>query len=264
MRKLSINQMCNARRSFEEDVELIARAGIPGIGVYRGKLEAVGLERGLKLVRDAGLEVACYGAAGWFLNPGGREQAIDQTKRAIETAARLQAGCLVIVSGPRGDLEWSEANRRFVDALAEVLPEARQHGVPLAYEALSPMRVEVSYLHLMSDTLEVVEEVDSPFFGVALDIWYHWWQRDFAEQVRRGAEKTFLVQISDHYADTYSMWERAPLGQGILPLKKVLREIDAAGYAGWYDVEVFPDRLSETEQVALAADSKAAFAQLWD
>ncbi len=264
MRKLSVNQNCNRDRGFEEDVELTARAGISAMGVHRAKLESIGVDRGARLLRDAGLEVTSYTAAGHFLAEGQRRQAIDDTRRCIETAARLQAGCLTVLSGPRGHLDWEEANRRFQDALAEVLPEAAERGVRLAYEPISPLRLEISYLHLLGETLDVVEQVDSPHFGLLLDIWYHWWQRDFDENVRRGIDKTFLVHVSDHYGDTHSMRDRAPLGEGVMPLKKLLGAIDQAGYDGFYEIEVFSPRFTEEDHATLITRCKAAFERLWE
>jgi len=188
---------------------------------------------------------------------------VEETKRCIETAARLHASCLVIVTGPRHGLEWEEANRRFQDGLTRVLPEAERHGVRVAVEALPPFRTNMSYLHNLRDVLDVVEEIDSPHFGVLLDIWYHWAERDFFESVRRGVDTFFLVQISDHYPESYNMMHRAPLGQGVLPVKRVLHAIHDAGYASWYEVEVFGDSLTEEQRSTLLPDSKAAFEGVW-
>jgi sugar phosphate isomerase/epimerase len=181
----------------------------------------------------------------------------------IDSAARLDAGCLVIVTGPRGQGSWEDASRRFVEGLHQVLTEAAAARVRLAVEPLTHVRPTISYLHLLSDALEVVEQVNSPWFGVALDIWYHWWHRDYAAQVRRGAGKTFLVQMSDHYAEADSMLDRAPLGEGVLPLRAALWPIAEAGYGGWWDIEVFSPRFTEADQATLLERCKAAFERVW-
>ena len=167
--KLSFNQFNDRQRGFKEDIELVARAGYEGIGISKIKLEPYGIQAGLQLIKDSGLAVACYSATGRFLIPGELDRQVEETKRCIETAARLHASCLVIVTGPRHGLEWEEANRRFQDGLTRVLPEAERHGVRVAVEALPPFRTNMSYLHNLRDVLDVVEEIDSPHFGVLLD-----------------------------------------------------------------------------------------------
>ncbi len=261
MRKLSLNQFSHPARPFQEDVELAARAGYQGVGLHRSKLEAFGVERARRLLRDAGLEAACLGAAGRLLPP--ERQGIEDTRRAIELAAQMGAGSLVIVTGPRGGLSYEEAAARFTSAVAELLPFAQSHGVRLALEPIAPVRAEVNFVHLLGDALDLVERARSPWLGVCLDIWYVWWERDYAQNVRRGARSIALVQISDQWADAHSMRDRAPLGRGIIPLRQTLQVIDQAGYSGFYDVECFTPRLSDEEQAALAPQCKQAFDGLW-
>ncbi|MBI3742902.1 MAG: sugar phosphate isomerase/epimerase [Chloroflexi bacterium] len=264
MRKLSASQYCDRKRPFQGDVDAMTRAGLQGIGVAKDKLATVGVDRAVKLLRDAGLGVASYSAGGWFLRDGdARREAIDETKRMIDTAAKLNAACLVLVTGPRGQGSWDDANARFIDGLQQVLPAAAAARVRLAVEPLTNVRPTITYLHLLADTLDVVERVNSPWFGITLDIWYHWSQRDYVKQVKRAAGKTFLVQMSDHYADADSMMDRAPLGEGVLPLKAALRPIADAGYDGWWDIEVFSPRFTDTDQRTLLPRCKSAFERVW-
>jgi sugar phosphate isomerase/epimerase len=83
VRNLSASQYCNRKRSFEGDVEAIARAGLQGVGVAKEKLLATGVQRGARLLRDAGLGVASYSAGGWFLREReAGKQAVDRLCRA--------------------------------------------------------------------------------------------------------------------------------------------------------------------------------------
>src|SRR5439155_13771126 len=56
--RLSLNQITTERASLAEAVEACARHGVPYIAVWRHKLAETGLDRAVRLVRDAGLRVS--------------------------------------------------------------------------------------------------------------------------------------------------------------------------------------------------------------
>ncbi len=264
MRKLSYNLLSVTDRSVEEEIEAIAGAGYPAVGIHRSKLEPLGVEAVGAMVRDAGLEVSCYNTGGYFLDDGMWEQRIEETKKRIETTARLGADCLVILTGPRGRQTLAEAEHRFLEALDAVLPVAQDHGVRLGLEPVTHVAQHISIVHLLSDALDLIERVGSPHLGLVVDIWYHWWQRDFADSLRRAGDKLLIVQLADQPAHGFSMMERVPLGEGVIPLGETLHAADAAGFDGYYDVEIFSTKLTDEEKDNLVSGSKAAFDRVWD
>src|SRR5438876_4940341 len=68
--------------SFERDVEAFAAAGAPGIGVSVRKLEAVGVARAARLIREAGLTVSCLTSSGLFPlgDPAGERRALERPR----------------------------------------------------------------------------------------------------------------------------------------------------------------------------------------
>ena len=64
--RLSLNQITVERASLEQAVEACARHGVPYIAVWRHKLAEAGLERAVRLVRDAGVRVSSVCRGGMF------------------------------------------------------------------------------------------------------------------------------------------------------------------------------------------------------
>jgi sugar phosphate isomerase/epimerase len=263
MHKLSYNLLSASNRGVEQEIETIARAGYPAVGIHRSKLEPLGVEAMGALVRNAGLKVSCYGTGGYFLEEGMWAQRIEETKRRIEITAQLGADCLVILTGPRGDRTLAEAEHLLFEALDAVLPAAQDHGVRLGLEPVTHVAQHITFLHLLSDALHLIERVDSPYLGLVVDVWYHWWQRDFADCIRRAGDRLLIVQLADQSAPGFSMMDRAPLGEGVIPLEESLHAVDAAGFAGYYDVEIFSTKLTDEQKDGLVSGSKAVFDRVW-
>ena len=264
MPKLSYNVLSNAKTLLADDIEAVARAGIPGMTIHTSKVDEQNVGPLKRQLRDAGVEVASYASGGRFLIPGRREYYIEETKRRIEVCADLGAGCLVLVTGgPRASLDWHEAERNFLSALDEVLPVAEAHNLPLGVEPVTHIAQQISYLHALDEGVELVRKVNSPYLGLVVDVWYHWWQRNFMDQVRLAGDKMLIVQIADQKPDGMSMQGRTILGRGVLPLEEIVSAIDDTGYDGYYDAEIFNDTLTEAELDELIPSSKSFFDRLW-
>ena len=140
---LSINSMTVKPWSLEQLVEGCARAGISAISPWRDIVQACGLERAAKLIGAHGMTVTGLCRGGMFpaADDAGRRAALDDNRRAIDEAAAIGAQCLILVVGglPKGSRDIGDARRQVRDALAALLPHARQANMPLAIEPLHPM-----------------------------------------------------------------------------------------------------------------------------
>ena len=244
MLKYSMNEVTSIGWPFDRDVEYYSRVGIPAIGLHREKLEAYGADKGLRLVKDSGLAVACMLSAGGFpLSDRSQWPAkLEETNRAIEHAARAGAGCLMLQAGPPGALSYEEAEPRFLEVLSKVLPEAASHGVRLAVEPNHSLQIELGYMHTMHDALDLADKVDSLFFTVVCEVNNAWIERRLYENIRTRTRRIGLVQLNDFKAGTKSTPHRVPMGEGVIPLERIIRAFHDAGYEGYYDVEVLgPD-----------------------
>ena len=222
-------------------VEGWARAGLTQIGVTREKLEAYGPARGIKKIKDAGLKVSSFhGIGGLYtkLQPQRFEQNLDIARRGLEWSAEMKAGCGLIVGGPREGRTWEEAAKEYMDGVRQILPAARERGIPLVIEPLHPIRQQWMWLNTLKDACDLASEMDDPMVGVVFDFWQQFWERGIEETVRQHAQRIFLVHVSDYKLETVNLPDRAMLGEGIVPVGRLLRALRDGGYGRVYEIEV--------------------------
>lgn len=240
MLRCSIDQIGLPGTSFAEDVELLQRLKVPAIGVVRPKLQPVGARQGRLMLDDAGLEVAVLLSAGAFTleDPGAWPAELDEFRRALDDAVELGAQRLLTTSGPPGSLSYEEAEARFLDILETAVPEAAARPVTIAFEPNHALRVDLGYVHTLHDALDLADRVDNPVFTVLAEVNNCWVERHLFQNIASRVHRVGLVQISDFAAGTMCTPHRVPLGDGIIPLPRILGAFLAAGYEGYFDVEV--------------------------
>src|SRR5258708_16172243 len=81
-------------------IEACARHGIRAIDPWRDQVAGLGLDRAVRAVRDAGLELSGYCRGGMFTSDAAhRIEARDAKPRAVDEAKALGAPCGVLVAG---------------------------------------------------------------------------------------------------------------------------------------------------------------------
>jgi sugar phosphate isomerase/epimerase len=81
-------------------IDACARHGIRAIDPWRDQVATIGLDRAVRAVRDAGLELSGYCRGGMFTSDAAhRIEARDDNRRAVDEAKALGAPCLVLVVG---------------------------------------------------------------------------------------------------------------------------------------------------------------------
>ncbi|MFC7331128.1 sugar phosphate isomerase/epimerase family protein [Marinactinospora rubrisoli] len=241
--RLAVNQMTVRSWGVRDLVQGCLRAGIPAVGLWREPVAEAGLSAAARWVRDAGLRVSSY-CRGGFLTGADRAAALDDNRRAVDEAAELGAACLVMVVGGLGahgrDLPGARA--RVADALAELAPYAAERGVRLGLEPLHPMFcADRAVLSTLGQALDLAETL--PGAGVVVDAYHVWWDPQVAEQIRRAgaAHRIVSFQTCDWTlplpADVLE--GRGMPGDGHVDLRALRTAVDAAGYTGDIEVEIF-------------------------
>jgi sugar phosphate isomerase/epimerase len=214
--------------SFEDELAAYRAAGAGAIGILEFKLEGASDVRGK--LRESGLAVsACLPAAGSILpsplipGPEEPEARVESICRSVERFAELGASCVFFLTGPGDD------RAAVVEGIGRIAEAGKRHGVPVALEPIHPSQAEVlSPVATIDQALELIGDAD---VGILFDTWH------LAElsQVDRIAG----VHVSDHTRPaTRSDFDRALPGADS---RAAVRALEAAGYGGWYDVEVMSD-----------------------
>jgi sugar phosphate isomerase/epimerase len=239
-------------------VEACARHGIRGIDPWRDQVAVVGLERAVRAVRDAGLELSGYCRGGMFTaDEAHRAQVRDDNRRAVDEAAALGASCLVLVVGglpqysrpgsaPSKDL--AQAHNQVADAIAELVEYTRTAHMPLAIEPLHPMfaadRACVNTLRHALDLCDRIDPARSGMLGVALDVFHVWWDFELFEQIRRcGRDRMLAFHVCDWLVPTTDLLnDRGMMGDGVIDIRRARAAVEALGYNGYVEVEIFSNR----------------------
>ena len=249
-RRLSLNQVTLLQQwSFEDSIAGAERHGIPAISVWRDKLHACGLGKAQTLLRQSGLAVSGLCSGGLITTPDKAEagRAMEEARRAIDETAALGARCLVFVAGgiDARDKDIASARARALERVAELVPYARAAGVTIGLEPLHPMvcalRSVLSTVGLANDWCDALGAGDT--VGIVLDTYAIWWDPDLEAEIRRAGARICAFHVSDWLPDTRDLrLDRGMMGDGVIDIPAIRHLVEAAGYTGHIEVEIFSAR----------------------
>ena len=229
-----------------EAIDGCLRHGITAISPWRDQIQAVGLAEATRIIRGSGLRVTslCRGGAFPAATAEERQQRLDDNRRAIDEAASIGAEQLVLVVGTLlpGSRNIDAVRHVVAEGIAAVLPHARANNIPLAIEPLHPMyAADRACINTIDQALDLCAELGEGV-GVAIDAYHTWWDPGLAAAIARaGRERRILAHhISDWLLPTKDMLnDRGMMGDGVIDLPGFRRMIEAAGYTGPQEVEIF-------------------------
>ncbi|WP_395570795.1 sugar phosphate isomerase/epimerase family protein [Streptomyces sp. BK79] len=267
--RFSVNQMTVKQLSLPELTAACRELGVGNVGLWREPVQAYGVEAAAKLVRDAGLTVTtlCRGGFLTATDAGERARALADNRRAVDEAAALGTDTLVLVSGglPAGDKDLRAARERIADALAELAPYAEEHGVRLAIEPLHPMyAADRCVVSTLTQALDLAERFPAHQVGVTVDTYHIWWDdRAPAQIARAGAGgRIHTFQLADWTTPLPEgvLNGRGQIGDGAIDMREWQGYVEAAGYTGAIEVELFNEGLWARDGREVLAETAARFA----
>jgi sugar phosphate isomerase/epimerase len=238
-------------------IEACARHGIRAIDPWRDQVANVGLERAVRAVRDAGLELSGYCRGGMFTaDAAHRDDMRDDNRRAVDEAKALGAPCVVLVVGglpqysrpgsaPSKDI--AAARAQVHDGIAEMLDYARQAEMPLAIEPLHPAyAADRACVNTTQQALDICDALDperSGMLGVALDVYHIWWDPEMMPQIARaGKDRLLAFHVCDWLVPTRDILnDRGMMGDGVIDIRSVRAAVEAVGFSGYSEIEIFSD-----------------------
>ncbi|MFE2516853.1 sugar phosphate isomerase/epimerase family protein [Streptomyces mirabilis] len=268
--RFSINQMTVKQLSMPELVESCLELGIPGVGLWREPVQSYGLDATAKLVRDAGLAVTTLCRGGFFtaIDPRERARALDDNRAAVDEAATLGTDTLVLVSGglPAGSKDLHGARERIADALGELGPYAAERGVRLAIEPLHPMyAADRCVVSTLAQALDLAERFPADQVGVTVDTYHIWWDDTAPAQIARAGAggRIHTFQLADWTTPLPEgvLNGRGQIGDGSIDMREWRGYVEAAGYSGPIEVELFNDGLWARDGREVLAETAARFVE---
>jgi D-psicose/D-tagatose/L-ribulose 3-epimerase len=225
-----------------------------GFDVIELPIETVGqfdVARVGELARAHGLEIsicAVIGPGRDLLVAGEADEGVRYLRSCIDVAQQLGSPT---VAGPfysavgRCWRSTPEERARDVAQVAATLrglgEYAADRGVVLGVETLN--RFETSFLNTTAQALELIEHVDHPSVGLALDVFHLGIEeKHVADALRAAGRRLVHLQVAEN--------DRGTPGTGSLPWREVAKALREIEYSGRVVIETFSDRV---EAIARAA-----------
>lgn len=146
----------------------------------------------------------------------------------------------MITTGPAIGLTWEDAADAFVAATAPVVDEARADGTTVVVEHTNGLRFDLGFLHNLRDTIEVAQRAG---VAVCMEVNTVWGERALRDTIRGGVDRIRIVQVNDFLVPTTSTPDRGVPGDGVIPLERIFRDLEEAGYRGPYELEIVGPRI---------------------
>lgn len=256
-------------------IEMAADLPIEGLELYTGFLESTDdayLEKVRKALerRHLAMPMLCCSPDFTRPEPEARREEIEREKRMIDLTARLGGRFCRVLSGQRRPgISRDQGIRWVVDCLRDLLDYAATKNVVLSMENHYKDNYW-TYPEFAQESdifLEIVNQVDSPWFGV---------QYDPSNTLLAGEDPLALLEkvkrrvVTMHASDRYlrpghtveELRQSAPatgyasflshgvVGQGLNDYPRIFRILREAGFDGWVSIE---DGLNGLEEIRASA-----------
>lgn len=265
--RLSIHTMTTRPWPLDQALAKYSDAGVRGITVWRQALQPFGARLAAKMIAESGLTCTALCRGGFFTakTSAARSDAIGDNKRALDEAAEIGAPMLVLVCGATPGQPLSESRKQIAAAIAELEPYAAKNKVKLAIEPLHPMyAADRSAINTLEQARTICDALKSPWVGIAADVYHIWWDPTLETEIQRCGKSGYLFafHLCDWRVETRDLLnDRGLMGEGCIPLRQIRGWVEAAGFKGWNEVEIFSNHYWAQDQDAFLQRIKQTYAE---
>jgi sugar phosphate isomerase/epimerase len=281
--RFSISQISTLGASFDEDLAAYTAAGLDGIGIWELKLPEDGDDTAaIEAFERSGLEPASAVPAIPSILPlpllGGPtdpQERIDALCASIHRLAAFRPPAIVCLTGTGSGLKPDRARQIVTDGLRTIAVEAEAAGVRIALEPYqAESAAEWSIASGIPAAVELIADAGGhAALGLQFDVWHLWNSPTAAADAIREIDRIAGVHVCDVRGETRGWADRVLPGDGIADVGALIGALDAAGWDGLYDLEIFsddgtfgtayPDSLWNTPAADLARQGRTALLAAW-
>src|SRR5437899_2315448 len=140
------------------------------------------------------------------------------------------------------DHHWLSLNTATVRKqgdLVQIIDACARHGI----RAIDPSPDQAS-VNTTRQALDICHQLDpqrTGMLGVALDVYHIWWDPELMPQIARaGKDRLLAFHVCDWLVPTKDILnDRGMMGDGVIDIKSVRAAIEAQGFAGYCEIEIF-------------------------
>ena len=247
-RQLQLDDLCvhqvslSGQCDFAGSLAVLQHAGISRTALWTPMIESCGLAEARRIWNDSDMVAESLCVACLFEG----EVAL---RNRLDLADMCGARTLVLITGGFEDLAATgysggieHARSLLIDRLGAAAELAADHRVRLAFEPLHPMVCGFrSVVSSLGEALDILDQLDDGHdIGLAIDAYALWWEHDLQAKLMRAGDRILNYHVSDWLSDTRDLrLDRGMPGDGQIALRDWRRMIEAAGYLGPVEVEIF-------------------------
>lgn len=186
------------------------------------------------LIRQAGLTVSALSLFNNFTDPKCFEEQIQSAETYIRLAPLFGTKLIKMTPGPPASAKASDQHWNSLEKAMEMLvPLAREIGVRLAFE---------THMRQLTDTLgssrKFLQMFPADCVGMTADFSNLSFAGDKADQaVLSLGKRIYHTHIKNGFIDSQGGWHFNALDDGLTDYFKVLNNLRAIGYEGYYSIE---------------------------
>jgi sugar phosphate isomerase/epimerase len=244
--KFSISECTTFPASFADDVAAYAAAGVDGIGIWEFKLPEGDDARNIGLLEEAGLAASiCVPSVpsiypdSYFTKPTDPDLRREALCEAIRRFAPFRPAAVMAVTGDPTGRDGIDMRRTTVEGLRVAADVAGELGMILGVEGYRAS--SGSLVSTIPGMLGLIDEIDRWNVRIIPDAWHIWDDPGVLDDLRTHTDRFAGFQICDWRDPTRSWADRVLPGDGVINWSAVYGALDAGGFDGWLDLEIFSD-----------------------
>jgi sugar phosphate isomerase/epimerase len=246
--RLSVDEECAGPLAFTEEIEFWRTLGVDNIGMIGPRLQAIDFD--VDLVRSTGVTVSNVVCSDLRI-----------IGRALEFAAAIGSDSLWVTPGSIGSRLWEEAAEDFCGRYGPSITRAKELDLQFGVQPTNSIRCDLSFIFTLRDAIELAKMADT---GVILELECCWYERGLQQLVRDHVDMITLVQIGDFQIGTTSSPNRSAIGDGDIPLERLIAIILDAGYTGMFDLELIGPKIEAEGWFSATRRSLEAASEILD
>jgi 2-keto-myo-inositol isomerase len=261
--KLGFNGATTMTSPFETDAKIAGQAGYAVLEITALKLDKYLTKHMLsdarKLIDATKLKTHAINSIEQINTRDAtlRNKMLARTKQISEWCAALACPWIIAVPGPTPPgATWDQIRDETIDALRAMNDIAAPRGVKLAFEFLgfpwcSVQRVDQAW--------EIVATINLPTIGMVIDTCHFFAGGSTIDSIKQiDAKKLAVFHINDVEKMPREYIEDANRvfpGDGVIPLKEIIRAVRGIGYRGVASVEIFRPEYWRRQPLAVAKEA---------
>ena len=242
--KLAYSSLACPGWTVEEAADAVTRYGFDGIEWRLADGEPITsqtpesvLRRVSEATRSHSLSVPALDSSCQLVqaDAAGRSAAIREGERMVNLAINLDAPAMRVFGGPLPDgASLDEALTPAAEVLRAIARYAAPHGIHILLETHDPAWSR------SANAMALMEAVGEPNVGILYDVLHPCRLGESVEQTLSTLGRHIeLVHVKDGHRppDGSEVWPLCALGEGDVPLDRILSMLYAQRYGGWYTFE---------------------------